>query len=370
MSVTTKLIALYLPQFHCIPENDAFWGTGFTDWITVRNARPLYDGHIQPRVPLNNNYYDLANQDNVKWQAKLAQEHGIYGFGVYHYWFNNEKNLLTRPAEIMRDTADLGIKYFFVWDNCHWKRSWSNVSGNDWAPISDQNMEGPEVLVPYILGTEPDWETHYRYLSSHFHADNYERRNNRPVIGIIHYSRGIEKMCHYWDELARADGFDGLFIILKDDPIKPVPRYFYRYRYEPHFSGWDSSIKRVGNRLLRTLFPWQKEGIRFYDYDKIWHKLIHHAESCQDNHVFFGAYVSYDDTPRRGMTRSRVIRNSSPDKFANYLSKLIRLSEIQGKDYVFLTAWNEWGEGAYMEPDELYGYRYLEAVKQLTDVCD
>lgn len=87
----TKLIAWYLPQYHSIPENDEFWGKGFTDWVTVKKAQPLYRGHQQPRVPLNNNYYDLSIKDNIAWQAKLAKEYGIYGFGIYHYWFNNEK---------------------------------------------------------------------------------------------------------------------------------------------------------------------------------------------------------------------------------------------------------------------------------------
>ena len=107
-----KVFAMYLPQYHCIPENDEFWGNGFTDWVTVRNAKSLYNGHIQPRVPLNDNYYDLSIEENVIWQAKIAYDFGIYGFGVYHYWFNNEKNILTKPAEILRNSRDINIKYF------------------------------------------------------------------------------------------------------------------------------------------------------------------------------------------------------------------------------------------------------------------
>ena len=91
-----KIIALYLPQFHCIPENDLFWGKGFTDWVSVKKAKPLFEGHNQPVVPLNKNYYDLSVKESVEWQAKLAKEYGIYGFGIYHYWFNNDKNLLTK----------------------------------------------------------------------------------------------------------------------------------------------------------------------------------------------------------------------------------------------------------------------------------
>src|SRR5574344_1717654 len=116
-----KIFAMYLPQYHCIPENDEFWGKGFTDWETVKSAKSLYKNHYQPRILLNNKYYDLSKSEIVKWQAKLAHDNGIYGFGVYHYWFNNDKNLLTAPAEILPDNCD--IKYFFSWDNTNWKRS-------------------------------------------------------------------------------------------------------------------------------------------------------------------------------------------------------------------------------------------------------
>ena len=105
-----KILAMYLPQYHQIPENDAFWGKGFTDWISVRNAKPLFEGHQQPKVPLNDNYYDLSEKSNIAWQAHIAKEYGISGFGIYHYWFNSEKNLLTRPAEIIHENEDIDIE--------------------------------------------------------------------------------------------------------------------------------------------------------------------------------------------------------------------------------------------------------------------
>ena len=166
----TKLLTWYLPQYHSIPENNEFWGEGFTDWVTVRNAKPLYRGHQQPRIPLDHNYYDLSIRNDVAWQARIAKEHGIYGFGIYHYWFNNEKNLLTKPAEIIRDDKDIDINYFFAWDNASWVRSWSALSGNAWAPVADQkyNKNGRTVLIPYILGKENDWENHFNHLIDYF----------------------------------------------------------------------------------------------------------------------------------------------------------------------------------------------------------
>ncbi len=370
MKNNTKLFAMYLPQFHCIPENDEFWGKGFTDWVTVRNARPLFEGHNQPRVPQNNNYYDLSIEDNVKWQAELARTNGISGFGVYHYWFNNEKNLLTKPAEIMRDTPEFGVKYFYVWDNCLWKRSWSNLKeGNDWAPITDDNIKkksGPEVLIPYILGGKADWEKHYNYLRSHFLSDNYEKKDNMPVFGIFHYSKDIVEMCNYWSELAIKDGFAGIRFIIKSSDYKVYPKMFYRYNYEPHHSAWEPKLfQRIVNKIMRVLHIscTKQEGILFYDYDKVWKNLLKYASKHCEPNLIHGAFVGYDDSPRRGTNNSKVVVNQTPEKFAKYLGELMRISNKQGKEYVFLTAWNEWGEGAYLEPDSIDGMDYLNSVR-------
>ena len=367
-----KLFAMYLPQFHCIPENDEFWGKGFTDWVTVRNAQPLFEGHFQPRVPQNENYYDLSLEDNVEWQSNLAFEHGIYGFGVYHYWFNNEKNLLTRPAEIMRDSPQIRTKYFFIWDNCSWKRSWSNVAGNDWAPIADSNYakeKGPQILIPYILGKEPDWKKHYEYVRSHFLSDNYEKKDNRPVFGIIWHSKDIDQMCNYWDSLAKEDGFDGMCFVFKYDSYRFYPRDSYQYNYEPHHAAWanPSFIKRVYGRLLRLLHINVEfsEGIIIYDYDKVWNHLIRNARKNTKSNLFHGAFVDYDDSPRRGRKHSRLVIGGTPEKFSRYLRQLIEISKNQNKDYIFLTAWNEWGESAYLEPDENHNMDYLKAIKEV-----
>lgn len=365
----TKVIAMYLPQFHQIPENDEFWGKGFTDWVTVRNAKPLFEGHLQPRVPQNDNYYDLSVKENVEWQAKLAFDHGIYGYGVYHYWFNNEKNLLTKPAEIMRDDDSIKTKYFFVWDNGNWKRSWSNVDGNDWAPITDASIKeqtGPQILIPYILGKEEDWENHYNYLRSHFLSERYEKRQNKPVFSIIYYNMEIKKMCEYWDALAKKDGFDGMCFIIKNAGLKKYPKGALVYNYEPHHTNWDSVtlLARIKSKLLRTLNLNFQKDITTYDYDRTWKKLLKYAKNHKNPSIVYGAFVDYDDTPRRGTNKSRLIVGASPDKFEKYFKQLISIARKQNKDYIFLTAWNEWGEGAYLEPDSKNGMRWLESIKR------
>ena len=363
-----KIIAMYLPQYHSIPENDQFWGKGFTDWVTVRKAEPLYEGHQQPKIPLDNRYYDLSKKDNVMWQAKLAHEHGIYGFGVYHYWFNNEKNLLTRPTEMMRDTEDFPVKYYLAWDNCLWKRSWSNVAGNDWAPMADKKIDkdtGVEILIPYILGEEPDWRKHYDYVRTHFLSPNYIKKDNKPLFTILWYSPVMKDMCECWDKWAKEDGFDGMCFIYKYNAYKGIPEDAYRYNYQPQFSGWEniSFVHRVYNKILRTMKIDPRKKMRVMDYDKVWGDILKYAEKHPESNLYHGAFVGYDDSPRRGRSRSIILEGSTPEKFGKYMKRLVDISEKQGKEYIFLTAWNEWGEGAYMEPDTVNGYAYLEALK-------
>ena len=363
-----KIIAMYLPQFHQIPENDEFWGEGFTDWVTVKNARPLFKGHQQPRVPLNNNYYDLSIKESVEWQCKLAHEHGIYGFGVYHYWFNNETNLLTKPAEIIRDNDDVKINYFFAWDNANWIRSWSNVAGNDWSPVQDKivndnlsKSDKTKVLVPYILGGQQDWEIHYRYVLGHFKSSKYIKIDNKPLFIIYNYSDEIEKMCKYWDELARLDGFDGMYFIMKYKQGITDPNIIRTFKYEPINSGWyKPSIKQRIKGRLRSLFGIEL-SVRKFSYDKIWDRILLNAQKDSNPNIFHGGFVCYDDTPRRG-NWGTVVLGATPEKFGFYLKKLLEISARQRKEYVFITAWNEWGEGAILEPDIENESAYLEEI--------
>lgn len=362
----TKIIAWYLPQYHCIPENDIFWGKGFTDWITVKNAKPLYKGHKQPRIPLNHNYYDLSIKDSIMWQAKLAKEYRIYGFGIYHYWFNNEKNLLTKPVEIIYNNKDIDIHYFFAWDNANWKRSWSAVDGNDWAPIADSTPKPSNesgILIPYILGNESDWENHYNHLLPYFKDGRYIKLDNKPIFTILQYNENIEKMCRYWNNLALNDGFDGILFIFKNKRWFDWDKEAFRFNYEPHYDGWHNptiwerrieKIKKICHLPIKN---------NHYSYDKIWRRIIKNAKEATPKE-YLGAFVGYDDSPRRSIN-GKIVKGASPQKFKEYLSQLLEISENQGKDFIFLTAWNEWGEGAYLEPDSFYKYDYLKVIKEL-----
>lgn len=365
-----KIFAMYLPQYHSIPENDAFWGKNFTDWVSVKKATPLYDGHNQPKVPLNDNYYDLSLKDNIVWQAKLAKKYGIAGFGMYHYWFNSEKNILTRPVEILLDNQDINIKFFFAWDNISWKRSWSNVKGNAWAPLIERNKDvehnEQEILIPYTIGTQEDWQKHFDYLIPFFKDERYEKKDNKPIFVIFHYGKEIKQMCDFWNQLAKENGFGGIFFIFRFDKKYNIPKIENVFRYEPQYSGWTVSSwnNRISNKVHSLIYS---HKVRRLSYDVVWGKILRNAQRTVRKNMFYGAFVSYDDTPRRG-ERGIIIENATPQKFEKYLLELVEISKSQNKEFIFLTAWNEWGEGAYLEPDISSKYDYLNGIKKVLNI--
>lgn len=359
-----KIFAMYLPQFHEIKENSQFWGEGFTDWVGVKNSRPLFEGHIQPKVPLHHNYYDLSRKESVKWQCETARKYGISGFAIYHYWFNDEKNLLTAPSELILKNRELDIRYFFAWDNISWVRSWTGIKGNDWylaGESAEKEDKKPAVLVKYILGNKEQWEKHYRYVRSFFMDERYEKCRNKPVFMILNPDRKIMEMCRYWDKRAQHDGYAGIHFIYRWNSLHPKTNSLLinkeKFYYEPVYSGWGDLVSKIKENAAR-----KKAGGKpqIYSYDKIWRNILKKAERSPGG--YSGAFVRYDDTPRRG-ERGKAVTGESPEKFEFYLKELIRISAEKRKRYIFLTAWNEWGEGAFLEPDEKDGYAYLNAVK-------
>ena len=367
-----KIIAMYLPQYHQTPENDKWWGEGFTDWTTVRTSESLYEGHRQPRVPLNNHYYDLSDVEEIKWQTSLAKKYGISGFGIYHYWFSSNQVLLTKPADLIRTHSEIDIDYFFVWDNNSWVRTWSRLKHNTnaWSPKVDSGIQdtSESMLAELKYGDESEWKKHFEFLLPYFQDCRYIKINNRPVFSLFNYNNKdvMRKMCEYWHELAKQNGFDGMFFLGRLNPYDSLDCFDALFTYEPMFSAWQN--KNIANRIvnkLRDQFGKKKE-LTVYDYDEVWNDILRNAKKRTEQNILFGGFVSYDDSPRRGIS-GRIVKGESPDKFEKYLRELIQISEKQGKLYIFITAWNEWGEGAYLEPDSVYGMSYLEAIKRLMD---
>lgn len=360
-----KIFSMYLPQYHETPENSKFWGEGFTDWVSVKKSAPLFEGHNQPEIPLNNNYYDLSQVESIRWQVGLAQKYGIDAWGIYHYWFNTEQKTLTKPAEVLLENKDINMPFFFAWDNASWKRTWSKLSGNDWSPLNDEKKvavkKGPEILIEYRLGNQEDWRIHFNYLLSYFKDERYVKHNGKPLFLIYRYAPEILDMASYWNMLAKENGFEGIEIVFSYNPFHGIPKNVSKFFYEPLYSGWGSYWNRFKRLIFRNKV---QDRIQLFDYEKTWKKIISNAKSCRDNKAYYGAFVGYDDSPRRG-SKGKSIINSSPELFKKYLKQLLEVCEMQEKPFVFLTAWNEWGEGAHLEPDAINEYRYLEKVKEI-----
>lgn len=347
-----KTIAFYLPQFHTIPENDEWWGKGFTEWTNTKKAKPLFDGHYQPREPFDDNYYDLSDVDVMKWQSRIAQEHGVYGFCYYHYWFNGKK-LLEKPLENMLKDREVDIPFCFSWANELWSRTWDGRE--------------TDVLISQEYGEAKEWKDHFDYLLDFFRDERYIKVDNKPMI-VIYRTKDIptvENMCKYWDSLAIKNGFKGLYIVetLNGKQHKPSLKISEAaIEFEPTLtmSQYNRNFfEKIIYRLKRKVCF---NGLTAYSYDKIWSNVFRRDINRFDKKLYLGGFVDWDNTARRG-TKGSVYEGSTPEKFAQYMAKQMERSNIDS--FIFINAWNEWAEGAYLEPDKRYEFKYLEALKKV-----
>ena len=183
---STRTLAMYLPQFHEVPENSQWWGAGYTEWTAVKQAKPCFPGHEQPVIPMNGNYYDLLSKETMVWQAKLAKKYGVDGFCFYHYWFGRGRKILEKPAENLLKWTDIDLPFCFCWDPGTWARTWSKM-GNAWAdafePEKDKaQTRGDGILIQQDFGDASYWEAHFEYLLPFFRDERYLRVDGTPVF--------------------------------------------------------------------------------------------------------------------------------------------------------------------------------------------
>jgi len=345
-----KFIAFYLPQYHTIPENDNWWGKGFTEWVRVSKSVPLFEGHYQPRIPLE--YYDLSNTQTMIRQAALAKKYGLYGFCYYHYWFKGKK-LLEKPLDNMLECKDVDIPFCLSWANESWTRAWDGNS--------------KEVLIEQEYGNEADWEEHINYLIPFFKDSRYIFIHGLPVL-LIYKTRGYSKfdeMIAFWNQKIKQHGFSSIYIIetLNSYQRKPTcANSCAILEFEPMFTIAPSlpRVKGLYNKLT-ALFSQKK--YRLFCYDDVWKKILKRKRKIRRKEIYLGAFVDWDNTPRF-KNRSTIFTSVSPTKFYYYLCRQIQRAKTE---FIFINAWNEWAEGAYLEPDHRNGYAYLEAVKKASE---
>lgn len=361
-----KTIAFYLPQFHPFPENDEWWGKGFTEWVNVKKAKPLYEGHYQPRIPKDNNYYYLLDPEVMRWQISLAKEYGVYGFCFYHYWFDGHL-LMEKPVEMFLEDKTMDHPFCICWANEHWTKAWVSKADN--------------VLIAQRYGERKEWTEHFNYLLPFLKDPRYIKNDGKPLV-ILYRPELIEclnDMLDCWQELAKENGLPGLDFAYQQVQFdvqkqKDDSRFTYNIEYQPAYATYDLTkdqhafLKAVKRNVVKAL---EKIGIHLTisrpqsltlrDYDAMWQAVLDRKPT--DGKSVPGAFVDWDNTPRR-QERGSVFVGACPEKFQKYMTQQIkRAKEEYHQDMLFLFAWNEWAEGGYMEPDEKYGCGYLEALK-------
>lgn len=352
-----KKYAYYLPQFHEIPENDEWWGKGFTEWVNVKKATPLYKGHQQPKIPLKDNYYTLDNAETLQWQAKLASQYCVDGMIFYHYYFCGKK-LLEKPAELLLDNKAIDMKFFFCWANHSWFRSWEGSK---------------ELLIQQKYGNVEDWELHFQYLLPFFKDNRYEKKDNKPLF-LIYKSEfeEFQSIFSYFDKRCKEEGFAGIYLFISKTKYEDITQLdaLRKLPYECTYCVREpdaclnfyrkSLLHKIKNRLGNYSRRIGTKYIETYFGDSLYEIMI---KQNINNNIVRGLFFSWDNTPRHGY-RGFVVYDITKKQFFKYMDS------IKDSEYVFINAWNEWAEGMMLEPTEENGYKYLEWIKEWSEKND
>ena len=346
-----KIISMYLPQFHRVKENDEWWGEGFTEWTAAKQAHPLFENHYQPHIPLNQNYYDLLDKKTMQWQADLMKKYGIDGQCIYHYWFKNGRQILERPAENLLHWTDIDMPFFFCWANESWARTWSHLRNRTpWSTELEPKQKAGDngVLLEQQYGEEKEWKQHFEYLLPYFKDQRYIKINNKPVFMLYKTAEiyCLQEMMSFWRSWAKEEGFSGIYLIAANNLGSNIQ---------------DLTLLFEPEHTLRILKGGKKDssGVCRYNYTEVWDEILN--RSVKGEKISIQGFTGRDDTPRRGRG-GQVVEHAEPEKFRKYLSELIAKNLSNGCELTFINAWNEWGEGMHLEPDEKNGYGFLEGI--------
>jgi len=341
-----RAIAFYLPQFHPIPENDLWWGKGFSEWTNVTRARQNFVRHYQPHLPADFGFYDLRVPETLEQQAAAARDHGIYGFCYHYYWFAG-KRLLERPVETMRTSGRPAFPYCVCWANENWTRRWD---GADQDVLIAQNP------------SRADDERFIRELLPHLRDERYIRIDGRPLIvvyrvGMLPEPRTTSAI---WREICREEGIGELYLCAAktydtDDPS------LYGFDAVVEFPPHGIRVLTVNHQVEITNFDFKGA---IYDYREFVQSQLTQPGPQYVSHAT--VMPGWDNTARRPNIANTFI-NSTPQIYEVWLREVVaRVVEVRRPEerLVFINAWNEWAEGAHLEPDRRYGRQYLDATRR------
>lgn len=347
-SVPVKIIAFYLPQFHEIPENNEWWGEGFTEWTNVKKAKPLFSGHYQPHEPGELGYYNLLENKIMKRQVQLAQHYGIGGFCFYFYWFNG-KRLLEAPTINYLNDPSLNLPFCLCWANENWTRSWDGYD----SEILISQKHTPDDDIGFI-----------NHVSKYFKDKRYIHIDGKPLLVV--YRPGLlpdpKKTAKRWREWIRSNNLGEIYLAYVQS---------FNEVEHPNVFGFDAAIefppdKSNDARIFHGIKPLErKEILNVFNWESIMEKS--QRVKTSNYTLFQGVCPSWDNTPRRKSSAS-ILVNNSPELFENWVANAIsgtinRFKFNLDERLIFVNAWNEWAEGAHLEPDVKYGYAWLQAIR-------
>ncbi|VEG52324.1 Uncharacterised protein [Mycolicibacterium aurum] len=314
---------------------------------------PLYPGHEQPLHPLDDNYYDLTDPEALIWQANIANQYGVGGFVFFHYWFSG-KLLLERPVELWRNTPDADLGYCLCWANHDWTRTWDG--------------KGNQMLQAQTYGGRDDWDRHLDYLLPFFEDPRYIQQDGKPVLFLYNASDvpDVNSMVRHWQDRLVEAGFAGIHIVEYVSSKNPRPHCSLSaavYEDEPLYSlRFEIPLRAKAKRFVvkRLLKP------DYQDYNDVWRRMLRKRRRYDGREIIQGAFVGWDNSPRRGAKGPVIVRGSSPVSFEKHLRALVASGRPDAsQNFLVVNSWNEWGEGAILEPSKEKGFGYLEAVRRV-----
>ena len=372
-----RIIGLYLPQYHPIPENDEWWGKGFTEWTNVAKAKPLFRGHYQPRIPADLGFYDLRLPEVREQQAQLAREAGLEGFCYYHYWFGNGRQLLERPFNEVLASGKPDFPFCLCWANHDWtSKTWQK--GNNFRRDS---------MIMKMEYSKEDYVRHFNYVLPAFRDPRYITVDGKPLFAVWapHHIPDAREFIDLWQQLARENGLPGIhFVGHTDNAGKGLPgqaadyysadkaKEYYQAVLDLGFDAVMSSGYRRAVALLqgKTRMIWRMLSGKTFapTYSKMDYSRLmanYYVPEDAGENIYPTLLPQWDRTPRAGKN-SEIVVDSTPARFQETVETAIELIRQKEPEHqlLFLKAWNEWGEGDYVEPDLKFGHGYIQAIRQ------
>lgn len=378
-----RIIALYLPQFHPIPENDRWWGPGFTEWTNVVKAKPLFKGHVQPKIPADLGFYDLRLPETREAQASLAREAGVSGFCYYHYWFGG-KQLLERPFNEVLKSGKPDFPFCLCWAN----HSWSNKTWNRKSRLQANSM-----LIEQTYPGDEDDIAHFLSVLPAFRDPRYMTVEGKPIFFLYNpwtHPR-VREWISLWRKLAEEHGLKGLYLVAMCDstlafkqnadgtrtiasPNLDSSAEIFQSVLDMGFDAVNSFGRRRGEMLSKGKYmelfktALRKVGIpvgAYYDYAKTVRGFF--APEDKWENVIPTIMPNWDRSPRAALYDG-VYVGATPEAFKKHILQAIEMIKDKTPEHqiLILKSWNEWGEGNYVEPDQEFGHGWLEAIKEIS----